>query len=312
MHNSRFLQLGFLFVCITGLLPQVSGQYFKAIRSNEGVEIREMDKKVLFYQQGPRSIAGKYERAGYVHPVYSLNEKILTEDFPEDHPYHHGIFWAWHQIILNNEQIADGWISENISWKPHTLKVKKRRRNVLIKSEMIWLIKLPNADSAGIIKEFTRVRVHQANSQYRAIDFEIRLFPLMDGLKIGGSDDAKGYGGFCLRLNLPKDISFFSKNKAVTASETAVVAGPWLNFVGSFDGPLMPPSGIAVFCYQGPDQQPWILRKEKSMQNIPYPGRTPVILPKEGLTMKYRMIIHNGDLSNENLEELYRQYIQHP
>jgi hypothetical protein len=45
------------------------------------------------------------------------------------------------------------------------------------------------------------------------------------------------------------------------------------------------------------------------MQNIPYPGRTPITLSKEGWRLKYRIIIHNGELSSNDLEKLYREYI---
>ena len=80
----------------------------QTVRSNDGVEILENGKKVLFYQVRPKSV-----RAGFIHPLYDLNEKILTDDAPEDHPYHRGIFWAWHQIILNDKNIADGWVGEH-------------------------------------------------------------------------------------------------------------------------------------------------------------------------------------------------------
>ena len=134
---------------------------------------------------------------------------------------------------------------------------------------------------------------------------------MMDSLKIGGSDDAKGYGGFCLRLTLPKDISFVSNDTAVTPIETAVTAGPWMNFTGSFDGPDMSKTGIAVFCNVTAEcNRTWILRKEKSMQNVPYPGRTPITLSRNGWRLKYRLIIHNGKLSGAELATLYRQFIQ--
>jgi hypothetical protein len=290
---------------------QVHAQNLKTIRSDEGIEILENGKKVLFYQQRPKSLGGKYERAGYIHPLYSLDENSLTEAFPEDHPYHHGIFWAWHQILLNDKSIADGWICENISWKPVKLKVKKRKENVILQSEMIWTAKLDQNNPTTIVKENTKITVYKSTEQYRIIDFDIHLSALVDSLKIGGSDDAKGYGGFCLRLNLPKDISFVSNDTGVTPIETAVTAGPWMNFTGSFDGPGMSKTGIAVFCNLTAEcNRTWILRKEKSMQNVPYPGRTPITLSRNGWRLKYRLIIHDGKLSGATLNTLYRQYIQ--
>ena len=311
MDYHRLMPAKLLFCCITLPFSQVYGQRFTAMQSDEGIEIAENGKRVLFYQQRPKSLDGKYERAGYVHPLYSLNEKILTEDLPGDHPYHRGVFWAWHQIILNNKKIADGWISENISWKPVKLKVKTRKENVVLQSELIWNITRQQDNPTAIVKENTRITVYKSTEQYRAIDFDIQLFPLVDSLKIGGSDDAKGYGGFCLRLQLPKDISFVSNNTAVTPIETAVNAGPWMNFTGSFDGASMPKTGVAVFSgYPSGDQQPWILRKETSMQNFPYPGRTPLTLSKKGWRLKYRIIIHNGNMTSDDLEKLYHYYIR--
>jgi len=288
----------------------VYSQNFKTSQSIEGIEISEQGKKVLFYQQRPKSLDGKYERGGYVHPLYSLNENILTEDFPEDHPYHHGIFWAWHQVLLNEKSIGDGWVYENISFKPGKLKVKSKKEYVTILSEMRWKANLEGNHPTDIIKEKTMITVYKSAQKYRLIDFDIRISALVDKLKLGGSDDGKGYGGFCLRLKLPNDILFVSNDSLVTPQETAVAAGPWLDFTGSFDGSSLPKNGIAVFCDQPITlHQPWILRKEKSMQNVPYPGRTPLPLSKEGWRLKYRIVIHNGQLSKDELADLYHQYI---
>ena len=139
---------------------KVCAQHFTTIKTDEGVEISENGKKVLFYQQQPKSLNGKYERAGYVHPLYDLNEKVLTEDFPEDHPYHRGIFLAWHQIILNNKKIADGWMSENISWEPIKLKMKKKKEFLMLLSEMLWRSVLQNNKQASIVRENTNITVH--------------------------------------------------------------------------------------------------------------------------------------------------------
>ena len=311
-YISTFLRFFFaFFCCVIGMNSKLVAQHFTTVKTDEGVEISENGKKVLFYQQRPKSLNGKYERADYVHPLYSLNENVLTEDFPDDHPHHRGIFWAWHQIILNDKNIADGWTCENIYWSPVNLKVKKRKETVSLQSEVIWKSVLLSNESTPIIKENTKITVYKLTSQYRIIDFDIQLFALVNNLKIGGSDDDKGYGGFSLRLKLPKNILFISNNKVITPGETAVTTGPWLDFTGSFDKEDSPKCGVAVFCNPANpgSQKQWILRKEASMQNIPYPGRTPITLSRRGLRLIYRVIIHNGNMSNDDLEKLYQQYI---
>ena len=297
---------------VTLVATIVNGQHFTTIKSDEGIEILENHKKVLFYQVRPKSVDGKYERAGFIHPLYSFNEKSLTEDMPKDHPYHRGIFWAWHQIIWNNKQIADGWISQNISWEPSKITTQKKRKSITLRSEMLWKSALDDNGLTAIVREQTRITVYRSTRQSRIIDFDIRLFALQDSLKIGGSDDEKGYGGFCLRLKLPEDISFVSGDTELTPLETAVHAGPWMNFTGSFDGKDARKIGIAVFC---DNSNPgflgqWILRKKESMQNIVYPGRTPVALSKNGLRLRYRLVIHDPNIERGDLENLYKEYIR--
>jgi Methane oxygenase PmoA len=313
MHYHNSIQIKFLFLLRCGLMFIPTGvwcQHFTTIKSNEGIEILENGKKVLFYQVRPKSVDGKYERAGYVHPLYSLNEKILTDDMPEDHPYHRGIFWAWHQIILNDRNIADGWISENISWKPVKVKTKKNKDRVVLESQMLWTAALDTHNPKAIVKEETKITVNKSTSQYRILDFDIHLFALVDNLKIGGSDDEKGYGGFCLRLKLPKDLLFVSENKIITPQDTQVLAGPWMDFTGSFEGENLPKTGVVVFGYLPGSihLHPWILRNVTSMQNISFPGRTPIALSKKGLSLSYRIIVHNGVMGNEEIEKLYREW----
>lgn len=312
MHykSIREKHLVIILICSLFVNTELYAQHFTTRNSGEGIEIMENGKKVLFYQVQPKSVDGKYERAGYVHPLYSLNEKILTDDMPADHPYHRGIFWAWHQIILNDKIIADGWTSEHIKWKPIRVKIKKRRNSVMLYSQMVWNAELSPNQFTPIVKERTKITVFKATSHYRILDFDIQLFALVDHLKIGGSDDEKGYGGFCLRLKLPYDLSFVSESKTVMPEETPVFAGPWMDFTGSLEGETIPKSGVLVFGYSpvADGRYPWILRSETSMQNIPYPGRTPIELSKKGLRLTYRIIVHNGEMNGGDIEKLYQEY----
>ena len=82
----------------------------RIVASNEGYEFFEGDSPVLFYQAKPKSLDGKFTRAGYVHPLYDLDGHVLSEDFPTDHLHHRGIFWAWHQLYVGGTQIGDPWI----------------------------------------------------------------------------------------------------------------------------------------------------------------------------------------------------------
>ena len=307
--NNTFKRISFFIFSLLLIAATGFGQ-FKSVKSEEGIALEEGGKKVLFYQVKPKYVDGKYERAGYVHPLYSLNGKSLTDDMPKDHPYHRGIFWAWHQFILNDSSIGDGWVSHNISYYCNKAEVHKDKKTATIQSKLVWKASMANNKTIDIVGENTNIKVYASTEHYRIIDFDIRLHALVDNLKIGGSDDEKGYGGFCLRLKLPKDISFISQGKTVTPTETAVTAGPWMDITGSLEGITGQQSGIAVFAnVDRKMQQPWILRSVTSMQNVPYPGRTPIPLTKQGIQLKYRVVVHDDKLNLAEIETLYQQYV---
>jgi hypothetical protein len=294
-----------------GHLPatSMSQQNFTANKTKEGVEILEKGKPVLFFQSANKSVDGKYARAGFVHPLYDMDGRIISDDAPKDHPYHRGVFWAWHQVIVNGKNVADGWMSDNLFYKPLQTDVKTNGKAVLT-SQMTWNSKI-NEKMTQVAKQKTTITIFPAAPGYRILDFSILLTPLVKELKLGGSDDPKGYGGFSVRLKLPKDITFVSDNKQITPEETAVNAGPWMDITGSFQGDSLHKSGIAIFGYPKENKNnPWILRSVTSMQNIPYPGRIPVTVPKDGLKLNYRVVIHDDTVTSDTIEKLYNEWME--
>jgi len=290
------------------LASSLHAQNFSVRKTKEGTEIRETGKPVLYYQSAPKTVDGKYARAGFIHPLYDMSGRIISDDAPKDHPYHRGIFWAWHQVIVNGKNVADGWMSDNLAYKPLQTEVKIKNNSAVLTSIMTWNSKINNKITP-VAKQKTSVTVFRSTAHYRLLDFKIVLTPLVKELKLGGSDDAKGYGGFSVRLKLPKDIRFVSDGKDVTPEETPVNAGGWMDITGSFQGDSLPVSGVTIFGYRERNKNnPWILRSVTSMQNVPFPGRTPAIVPTEGWNLDYRMIIHDNTLTTDTIEKLYHEW----
>jgi hypothetical protein len=286
---------------------------FEVRHDKQGIWILENGEEVLFYQKVTKSIEGIYPRANYIHPLYSLDGDTLTEDFPEDHLHQRGVYWAWHQLWIGDQWICDPWTTENMVWDVIDTKTQiEQDMSVMLNTEVIW--KSPvwrdeNGVQIPFVKERTSIQIFPENNKVRKIDFEIRLLALVDDVRLGGSDDEKGYGGFSARIKLPEDMQFIGQQGVVTPKREAVDAGPWIQFYGSFSENDQ--SGITIMCH--PDQagfpQPWILRRQGSIQNPVFPGRAPVRLSsKRHLELKYRMLIHRNRLKNDELEKYFDQY----
>src|SRR5207249_3740529 len=69
MNCYKLMLTKIFFICYFIFITTIGyGQHFTTIRSGEGIELLENNKKVLFYQVRPKSVGGKYERAGFIHP----------------------------------------------------------------------------------------------------------------------------------------------------------------------------------------------------------------------------------------------------
>jgi hypothetical protein len=291
----------------------------RVIASGKGYEFFERESPVLFYQSSPKSIDGKFERAGYLHPLHDLDGNVISEDFPADHLHHRGIFWAWHQLSVGDTQIGDPWICRNfLSRVDKVTIITGSSDSAGIEATTHWVS--PDwKDSSGtmkpIVREQTQISARRSRDDSRVIDFRIRLLALEPEVRIGGSDDVKGYGGFSPRFRLPTDVRFTAEYGEVEPQKTAVKASRWMDISGSFKdavaGQENSSSGIAILCHPSLPGFPqrWIIRKARSMQNPVFPGRTPIMLStEEPLELRYRLVVHRGPATKKQLNDWFDEY----
>ena len=282
--------------------------------TDQGFSIAEGEEQIMFYQRQHKTLDGKYTRANYIHPLYGLDGEILTEDFPTDHPHHRGVFWAWHQVWLGDKKLGDSWAAQDFFWDVYDAEILTiDSKSRALKLHVYW--KSPHlADEDGklqtFVKETTTIRIHRAENDIRKIDFQIELLALKDNMRLGGSEDAKGYGGFTTRIPLPDGLAFTGTNGPVEPTNLSVEAGPWLDFSGNLGGGDKI-SGLAILCHKSSPGYPqrWILRRKGSAQNPVFPGREPVPMSREKpIVLRYRLIIHRGGINDVNLDKLQAEY----
>lgn len=326
LRNSYSLMLVISTVLITVSSCSLSGNQagtkthhpINIFEAEQGFNITEGGEQIMFYQRQHKSLDGKYKRANYIHPLYGLDGEILTEDFPADHPHHRGVFWAWHQVWLGDRKLGDNWATQDFFWDVYDTKILTiDSQSRALKLHVYW--KSPHLTDANgkqqpFVKETTTILVHRAEKDVRKIDLKIGLLALKDDMRLGGSEDAKGYGGFTTRIPLPDGLEFTGINGPVEPTNLSVEAGPWLDFSGNLGG-KGEISGLAILCHKSSPGYPqrWILRRKGSAQNPVYPGRHPVPLSREKpLILRYRLIIHRGDVNDIDLDKLQAEYNSTP
>ena len=304
-RQSLLLILAFITAC--GCNAGKSPFAFK--ENAQGVELTENGKPVFFYQRASKSLTGRYVCNNYLHPLYSLTGDTLTEEFPPDHPYHRGIFWAWHQLYIDNKKVGDGWVLDSISQEVAKAESGVQKSLAQLALDVDWKSSVWQ-NGKPFVHEHTLISVHPVENGLRKIDFEITLLALAPNVSIGGSEDEKGYGGFCTRIRLPADLVFTSAKGQVIPQTLQIIAGPWMDFSGTFEKNSLK-SGISILCHpETPNYPaPWILRQVTSMQNVVFPGRERLELRiDKPVVLKYRLIVHNGGPGDVDLARLQDEY----
>jgi len=114
-----------LWLTVEGVLPTHSERryelYYGEPLYREGVRMSVDENTVRFinddtimfqYNHGhvlpPEEVDPLYIRSGYIHPVYSPGGLLVTEDFPEDHLHHKGVWFPWTRTKFEGREI-DFW-----------------------------------------------------------------------------------------------------------------------------------------------------------------------------------------------------------
>lgn len=164
-----------------------------------------------------------------------------------------------------------------------------------------------------MIREKTSIIAHLATAHYRAVDIEIALLAMAPNMRIGGSEDAKGYGGFSARIKLSDTMNFTGPTGDLIPQNLPVEGGGWLDISGPV-GEKNQTIGLTVLSHPANPgyPNPWILRAKISMQNAvyPHPGKEAIpISDTSALKLRYRLLIHNGEATSLSINSLHADFV---
>ena len=196
------------------------------------LELRENGKPALVYNHGmilKDGVAEQYRRSSYLHPLYAPDGTVLTEDFPQDHPHHRGIFWSW-PIVRFENQTYDVWALQGM----HQRFVRWVARRVLADHAFLavengWFVGQRKA-----VKEIVEITVHPSISGRRQFEVKLTFEALDSPVEISGRE-IKGYGGFGIRF-APRIETVLKAEAGVEAKDSDMVRHPWVELTGVFEG----------------------------------------------------------------------------
>ena len=194
--------------------------------SPESLELTESGRPVYVYNHGvirPEGVPADRYRCCYVHPLYSPKGVVVTDDFPQDHYHHRGIFWVWPVVNVGGKHYD--------LWLIHGIRKRFGRWTARATGEHSARLAFSNgwfADDGQreVVREQVEIVALSAVSGRREIEFTLRFEAVDRPVKINGKLDGKGYGGFCARI-APRRETVIITDKGQEQKDTNLVPHPW-------------------------------------------------------------------------------------
>ena len=211
---------------------------FREVNDSTGLELSENGKPVFVYNYGmilARGFPEAMRRSSYLHPVYSPDGTVMTDDFNRDHPHHRGIFWAWEVVEVggktNDVWTVKGFRQDFVRWKARETGATGARLAV----ENGWY-----DGDRKFVKEEVEILTHPATQERRVMDFTLR-FEAVDRpvMIVGTPDEKKGYGGFAFRT-APREggaaKTIIRTDTGISQQDGSMSRHPWAEIAGVFKG----------------------------------------------------------------------------
>lgn len=285
-----------------------SGGFRFADVEGRSLGLWEGDQKVFLYNHGlitNEAIAKAPARSCYFHPIYGLDGEVLTDDFPADHVYHRGLYWAWPHIKVGNAEY-DLWSLRGIQQRFVRWIDRKAGKDLAgFSVENGWFV-----DGRKIMREELSIVVHRSERESRSIDLELSFTPVDQPITLWGAP-GKSYGGLTFRFG-KRSKTIVTVPSGRSREDLLMARLPWADFSGDLAAHRL--GGAAVFIHPDhPGFPPQWMTREYGVLAVGYPGVTPKTFERdEKFTLRYRIWIHRNNPGAPEIQKAYEAYAASP
>jgi hypothetical protein len=293
----------------------------EARRLGTVVRLIASGRPVLTYQAEPGDLPRPdikpiFRRGGYIHPVYTPEGRAITDDYPVDHPHHHGIWWAWTRTVYDGRQ-PDFWnmgdSTGRVDFESLDAAWSGRVHGGLTATTRFTDVTGGRSDV--VLKDLWDVRVYAADADARFFVFDITSTQNLAGDKPLVLPEYR-YGGLGVRghiqWNGKGDKTAFLTSEGRTREDGSGTPARWTHMGGTIDGR---PAGIAILDHPSNFRhpQPTRLNPDNPFFNYaPSVAGEWRIEPGTAYVSRYRFITYEGQPDRALLERLWNDYATPP
>jgi hypothetical protein len=307
---------------------------FSTVTFSQKVELKETSKgidflidsqAVLTYQTAttevPEGVKADFRKSGFIHPITSPSGQVLSRIQPPDHYHHYGIWGPWTRATISGREV-DFWnlgdgkgrvdfshvLSKKVAGGAAELNVRQNHLD----------LKAPESERLAM-EEDLRIKVKPADKGRYLVDYTTAISTkipggiLLDDYRYGGgigfrATELWGDANSTILTSEGKD----RKDADGSNAKWILVKGKTSDKSGQ--------SGILFLSHNTNKSHPeplrvWPLGQYKGEGNVfiefcPIRHDSWDIQPNQRYTLKYRMIVFDGDLSAEEAEAYWKAFVK--
>jgi hypothetical protein len=266
----------------------------------------------------PVDIDPKFIRSGYIHPVYSPSGLLVTEDFPDDHLHHKGVWFPWTRTQFEGRDIdfwnlgkGEGTVQfagfENMHIGPVFSGFRARHEFVdltqphggKVALNEYWDVRVWNSDDAYYLWDLT-------STQWTATDSPLKLLEhRYGGLGFRGAAQWDGDNHVILTSEGHTKEDGHTQRSRWIAHSGEILGGEWAT--------------VMILAHPDNKRSPesmriWESNRPPSRPTGAFFNYTPVQLgdwtlePGNAYQFRYRFLIYDGKIDAELAEQMWQQF----
>lgn len=293
---------------------------------SEKVALRQDDNKITFvlddkpifsYQKDGAlptpNIDSAFLRGGYIHPVFTPKQKIITDDYAANHLHHHGIWTAWTKTVFEGRK-PDFWNMGDKTGKVDFVSLDTLFEGAVFSgfSSTHQYTDFTSGKAKDVLDESWEVRVFntKGNIPYYLFDLTIRQNCSSSGPLFLPTYH---YGGLGFRgrenWNGEENTDFLTSEGKDRSNGHATTAN-WCHIGGTVEGGI---AGITIMGHPDNFRAPQPMRihpTEPFFNWAPSQAGDWTIQPGEEYVARYRFVVYDGEPDPELLQNLWKDYAE--
>ncbi len=322
MPFKRILLIALLF---SGFSTISFSQKVDLKETSTGIDFLIDNQRVLTYQtakeQVPQGVKEAFSKSGFIHPVTSPSGQVLSRIQPTDHYHHYGIWGPWTRATISGREV-DFWNLGDEKGRVDFAKVLSKKvaggaAELNVRQNHLDL-KAPESEKLAI-EEDLRIKVKPADKGRYMVDYTTTIETEIPGGIL--LDDYRYGGGIGFRATelWGDDNSTILTSEGKTRKDADGSNAKWIIVKGK-TADASGQSGILFLSHNTNKSHPeplrvWPLGQYKGEGNVfiefcPIRHESWEIQPNQRYSLKYRMIVFDGELSPEEAEAYWKAFVK--